>query len=69
MDSFLQLTRQQRSELFIATAQKSGIDAAVLEKDFWVCWTLKDLFGLPVIRQNLIFEGGTSLSKLFKVIK
>jgi predicted nucleotidyltransferase component of viral defense system len=69
MDSFLQLTRQQRSELFIAAAQKSGIDAAVLEKDFWVCWTLKDLFGLPVIRQNLIFEGGTSLSKLFKVIK
>jgi len=69
MDSFLQLTRQQRSELFIAAAQKSGIDAAVLEEDFWVCWTLKELFGLPVIRQNLVFEGGTSLSKLFKVIK
>jgi hypothetical protein len=37
MDSVLQLTSQQRSELFIAAAQKSGIDAVVLEKDFWVC--------------------------------
>ena len=68
MDSVLQLTPQQRSELFIAAAQKSGIDVAVLEKDFWVCWTLKELFGLPVIGQNLIFKGGSSLSKIFKVI-
>jgi hypothetical protein len=68
MDSVLQLIPQQRSELFIAAAQKSGIDAAVLEKDFWVCWTLKELFGLPMIGQNLIVKGGTSLSKLFKVI-
>ena len=44
MDSVLQLTPQQRSELFIAAAQKIGIDVAVLEKDFWVCWTLKELF-------------------------
>lgn len=68
MDSVLQLTPQQRSELFIAAAQKSGIDVAVLEKDFWVCWTLKELFSLRVIGQHLIFKGGTSLSKIFKVI-
>ena len=43
MDSVLQLTPRQRSELFIAAAQKSGIDAVVLEKDFWGCWTLKEL--------------------------
>jgi Nucleotidyl transferase AbiEii toxin, Type IV TA system len=29
---------------------------------------LKELFKLPVIGQNLIFKGGTSLSKIFKVI-
>ena len=44
MDSLLQLTPQQRSELFNAVAQKSGMDAVVLEKDFWVCWTLKEMF-------------------------
>jgi hypothetical protein len=43
MDSVLPLTLRQRSELFIAAAQKSGIDVVVLEKDFWVCWTLKEL--------------------------
>jgi predicted nucleotidyltransferase component of viral defense system len=68
MDSVLQLTPQQRSDLFIAAAQKSGIDVAVLEKDFWVCWTLRELFALPVIGEHLIFKGGTSLSKVFKVI-
>jgi hypothetical protein len=68
MDSLLQLTPRQRNELFAAAAQNSGINAIVLEKDFWVCWSLKELFGLPVIGENLIFKGGTSLSKIFKVI-
>jgi hypothetical protein len=68
MDSVLQLTPKQRSELFIAAAQQSGIDVVVLEKDFWVCWTLKELFRLPTMGQHLIFKGGTSLSKVFKII-
>jgi hypothetical protein len=68
MDSILQLTQRQRTELFAAAAQKSGLGAVVLEKDFWVCWILKELFGLPVIGEHLIFKGGTSLSKVFKII-
>jgi hypothetical protein len=68
MDSVLQLTPKQRSELFIAAAQQSGIDMVVLEKDFWVCWTLKELFRLPTMGEHLIFKGGTSLSKVFKII-
>ena len=68
MDSVLQLTPKQRSELFIAAAQQSGIDVVVLEKDFWVCWTLKELFRLPTMGEHLIFKGGTSLSKVFKII-
>jgi predicted nucleotidyltransferase component of viral defense system len=68
MDSILRLTQRERTELFAAAAQKSGLGAVVLEKDFWVCWILKELFGLPVIGQHLIFKGGTSLSKVFKII-
>jgi hypothetical protein len=68
MDSVLQLTPKQRSELFIAAAQQSGIDVVVLEKDFWVCWTLQELFRLPTMGEHLIFKGGTSLSKAFKII-
>ncbi len=38
------------------------------EKDAWVCWTLRQLFDLPDARSHFIFKGGTSLSKVWKVI-
>ena len=62
MDTVLQLTSKQRAELFESAALKTGMDAVILEKDFWVCWTLKELFRLPTIGEHLIFKGGTSLS-------
>lgn len=68
MDTVLQLTPKQRVELFEQTALQTGMDAVIIEKDFWVCWTLKELFRLPVIGEHLIFKGGTSLSKVFKII-
>jgi len=54
---------------FEGTATPRNIQAQIVEKDFWVCWTLKELFQLPVIGEHLIFKGGTSLSKVFKVIE
>lgn len=69
MDSVPKLTPQQRGELFDRTALKTGIDAVVVEKDFWVCWTLKQMFGLSDIGAHLIFKGGTCLSKCFRVIE
>lgn len=69
MDTVLQLGQRQRVELFEHTAQQTGLDAVIVEKDFWVCWTLKELFRLPAIGEHLIFKGGTSLSKVFKVIE
>lgn len=69
MDAVLQLSRPQRIQLFSETSQKTGIEAVIVEKDFWVCWTLQELFGLPGIGGHLIFKGGTSLSKVFKVIE
>jgi hypothetical protein len=69
MDEVLDLNPQQRAELFSATAQRTGIGAVVVEKDFWVCWMLRELFGLPIIGDHLLFKGGTSLSKAFKLIR
>ena len=69
MDTVLQLTAKQRGELFESAALATGMDAVILEKDFWVCWTLKELFRLPVMGEHLIFKGGTSLSKVFKIIE
>jgi hypothetical protein len=68
MDSVLRLTPQQRAELFQAAAQKLGFGDVVVEKDFWVCWTLQQLFALPGVGEHLIFKGGTSLSKVWRAI-
>ena len=69
MDAVLTLSPKQRVELFEQTTQQTGIEAVIIEKDFWVCWTLKELFQLPAMGEHLIFKGGTSLSKVFKVIE
>ena len=69
MKSVLQLTLAQRRELFVAAAQKLGYGAAVVEKDFWVCWTLRQLFTLPGAGEHLVFKGGTSLSKAWGAIR
>lgn len=68
MNSVAQLSAAERTILFQETAQRRGLAPLVIEKDFWVCWTLKQLFDLPT-GQHLIFKGGTSLSKIFGVIK
>jgi hypothetical protein len=39
-----------------------------VEKDFWVCLTLRELFSLPEIAEHLTFKGGTSLSKAWGLI-
>lgn len=45
-----------------------GISAVSIEKDFWVCWALKELLALPGWGGHLTFKGGTSLSKAWKLI-
>jgi hypothetical protein len=59
----------RRNELFALTAERLGMGTvAVVEKDFWVCWVLKQLFEHPELSKQLIFKGGTSLSKVFGLI-
>src|SRR5271163_2822008 len=41
----------------------------MVEKDFWVSWTLAVLFAHPEFASQLVFKGGTSLSKVFGVIE
>ena len=48
---------------------KLGLPPATIEKDFWVCWTLKKLFALPEWGSRLTFKGGTSLSKGWALIE
>ena len=50
------------------TAARRGLLPVMVEKDFWVSWTLAVLFAHPEFRSQLVFKGGTSLSKVFDVI-
>ncbi len=69
MDDFVKLKPDERRLFFEGTATPRNMQAQIVEKDFWVCWTLKESFRLPAIGEHLIFKGGTSLSKVFKVIE
>lgn len=64
-----QLKAKDREALFRNTAQKMGVSEAIVEKDFWVCWTLDYLFHRCRWKRNLAFKGGTSLSKAYGLIE
>jgi hypothetical protein len=69
MDTFLQLPASRRLLAFQQVDETMGLQAVSVEKDFWVCWTLRELFSLPGIGGHLTFKGGTSLSKAWKLIE
>lgn len=50
------------------TAARRGLLPVMVEKDFWVSWNLAVLFGHPEFGAQLVFKGGTSISKVFVVI-
>lgn len=68
MENFANDAPELRDEAFQETAAQLGMSKAIIEKDFWVCWSLKQLFALPSFGEQLIFKGGTSLSKAYNVI-
>ncbi|MGA2606616.1 MAG: nucleotidyl transferase AbiEii/AbiGii toxin family protein [Terriglobia bacterium] len=57
-----------RADLFSETAERMSVAEAIIEKDFWACWVLKQLFSNKAFEGRLLFKGGTSLSKIFKAI-
>lgn len=63
IDSDLQLRRQMIANI----AQEKNIEAATIEKDWWVTMTLKALFQ-TACHEYLSFKGGTSLSKGWNLI-
>jgi hypothetical protein len=70
MDKVAILPAGDRAALFGETGAGRGVANTIIEKDFWVCWTLKRLFGLHENgTATLVFKGGTSLSKAFGAIR
>lgn len=75
MIAFALRPANERAEVFEETSARLGIGrAAIVEKDFWVCWTLAQLYGeegpssTESSEPKLVFKGGTSLSKVYGLI-
>jgi hypothetical protein len=71
MDLVAKGSARQRGQLFetAGARHEPHLDAAIIEKDFWVCWTLRRIFDVLRFRPHLIFKGGTSLSKVYRAIE
>jgi predicted nucleotidyltransferase component of viral defense system len=69
MDTFIKLPAARRLLAFQQVDAEMGLQAVSVEKDFWVCWTLRELFSMRDIGSHLTFKGGTSLSKAWKLIE
>lgn len=69
MDRVSRLSSEDRRELWGRAAGKlRPLPDFMIEKDFWVCFALRQLFALPGAGDHFIFKGGTSLSKVWRAI-
>ena len=65
--NYFALSSKDRIDALEAAASTLGRPADLLEKDIWVVWALDALFSSR-IGEHLVFKGGTSLSKAYRVI-
>ncbi|OAI50784.1 hypothetical protein AYO37_00765, partial [Opitutia bacterium SCGC AG-212-L18] len=56
-------------DVILETAGRMDISPIIIEKDFWVCWTLNKIVAIPEMDEHITFKGGTSLSKVFRLIE
>jgi predicted nucleotidyltransferase component of viral defense system len=66
-DSWFTLSREDQVEALEVAAAQTGRPPHLLEKDIWVVWTLSAIYE-SALAEKLTFKGGTSLSKVYKII-
>lgn len=64
---FYHIINQEKEAIFNAVATEKGMTPFAVEKDWWVSRTLDIIFKME-IGNHLVFKGGTSLSKAWKLI-
>jgi predicted nucleotidyltransferase component of viral defense system len=65
MDEFARRPAGDRRAFIEEAASRRELTPVIIEKDFWVCWTLRRLTTTPEIKDHVTFKGGTSLSKAY----
>jgi hypothetical protein len=66
-ESWFALSGADQAEALEVAASRTGRPAHLLEKDIWVLWALSAIYG-STLAEKLTFKGGTSLSKVYKII-
>lgn len=65
---FYNIENEEKIAIFNAVATEKGMKPFAVEKDWWVSRTLEIIFRMDIAR-HLVFKGGTSLSKAWKLIQ
>lgn len=65
---FYNIENEEKIAIFNAVATEKGMKPFAVEKDWWVSRTLEIIFSMDIAR-HLVFKGGTSLSKAWKLIQ
>ena len=61
------IKKAEKEAIFNAVAAEKGMTPFAVEKDWWVSRTLEIIFQMDIAK-HLVFKGGTSLSKAWKLI-
>lgn len=69
MINFIDLPNEELQLVINNTADKLNMSKAIVEKDLWVCIILKYLFTDFKYKNQIVFKGGTSLSKVYRLIE
>ena len=65
--NFYTTDKAEKQVVFNAIAAEKGMTPFAVEKDWWVSRTLEIIFQMDIAK-HLVFKGGTSLSKAWKLI-
>lgn len=69
MDDFARRPAEDRRAYIEEAASRRDLTPIIIEKDFWVCWTLRRLTTTDDLQNHVTFKGGTSLSKAYGIIE
>jgi hypothetical protein len=53
VNKIAQMTKD-RAGIFSEAADRKNVADAIIEKDFWVCWVLKQLFSIEALSNRLM---------------
>ncbi|MBL0236675.1 MAG: nucleotidyl transferase AbiEii/AbiGii toxin family protein [Saprospiraceae bacterium] len=66
--NWLTLSKERRIEILNQATELTGLPSVAIEKDWWITLALNASFSLSYSK-NIVFKGGTSLSKGWKLIE